>query len=262
MAQKRPRAKGNTCHASGGPFVPENRNGSNELHESRWGQIRLIRCLLGCFACVFFWASCVYAFRMGAITDLIMGPLDGESGALAQALRERDPDTLDLLIERYHYRLLRYLLSLTRSRETAEDIFQETWIRVLERGYQYNGRSRFDTWLFSIARHLVIDRLRREHPHASLETLFDLDEGRLPGSVDTVPGSAHDLVSRREAGEQVAAALEILPATHREALLLRYQEEMSLEEIAQVSSAPLSTVKSRIYRGLELLRETLDGERV
>ncbi len=200
---------------------------------------------------------------MGAITDLIMGPLDGESEALAQALRRRDPDTLDSLIERYHYRLLRYLQSLTRCRETAEDIFQETWLRVLERGHQYNGRSRFDTWLFAIARNLVIDRLRREHPQVSLDELLDADQGRPAHKIEAAgTASAQELISRKEEGELIAGALGTLPATQREALVLRYQEDLSLEEIARVSSAPVSTVKSRIYRGLEILRETLDGGRL
>ncbi len=198
---------------------------------------------------------------MSAITDLIMSSRLGEGKALALALRERDPDALDRLIERYHYRLYRYLLSLTRCRETAEDIFQETWIRVLERGYQYNGRSRFDTWLFAIARHLLIDRLRREQPGVSLEVLLDPDGAHAPAEFPAALESAPDRISRQEEGEWVAGALGELPASHREAIVLRYQEELPLEEIARISAAPLSTVKSRIYRGLELLRAALNRGR-
>ena len=91
-----------------------------------------------------------------------MTTLEGEGGALAQTLRDRDPDALDRLIERYHYRLFRYLQYLARNRETAEDVFQETWIRVLERGHQYNGKTKFETWLFTIARNLLIDRMRQK----------------------------------------------------------------------------------------------------
>ncbi len=192
-----------------------------------------------------------------------MGPMDGESEALVRALRKRDPDTLDRLIGQYHYRLFRYLLALTRCRETAEDIFQVTWLRVLEHGHQYNGRSKFDTWLFAIARHLVIDRLRREHPQVSLESVIDPDAERPAEGIEpAAAGSAPDRIAQREAGEWIARALADLPVLQREALVLRYQEDMSLEDIAQVASAPLSTVKSRIYRGLEMLRETLDKERV
>ena len=191
-----------------------------------------------------------------------MSSLEGESEALARTLRDRDPDALDLLIELYHYRLLRYLLYLTRNRETAEDIFQETWIRVLERGHQYNGKTKFETWLFAIARHLLIDRLRRERPRVSLESLLDPDD--FHPQVDFARSDAPlapALIAQKEEGDRLSAALERLPATCREAIMLRYQEDLSLEEIAAISSAPLSTVKSRIYRGLELLRESLNREK-
>ncbi len=192
-----------------------------------------------------------------------MRSLDEENEELARVLRERDPDALSLLIERYHYRLFRYLLSLTRSRETAEDIFQETWIRVLERGHQYNGRSRFESWLFAIARHLLIDRLRRERPRVSLESLLDPDDANQAGDMEAIAVEpAPDPIAMKEEEDWVAGALGSLPATYREALVLRYQEELPLEEIARISSAPLSTVKSRVYRGLELLREAMDRGRI
>src|ERR1700741_1397852 len=93
-----------------------------------------------------------------------------ENVEITRGLRRRDPELLDRLIERYQHRLLRYLVFLNGNRELAEDIFQETWIRVMERGKQYNGRSKFDTWLFAIARHLVIDWSRKKTA-TSLEAL-------------------------------------------------------------------------------------------
>src|SRR6185436_16613183 len=86
---------------------------------------------------------------------------DPEPQSIAIALRHRDPEFIDQLVSRFHYRLLRYLVYLTSRREQAEDLVQETWMRVLERAGQYNGRSRFEPWLFSIARNLAIDDLRR-----------------------------------------------------------------------------------------------------
>src|ERR1700682_1485143 len=80
-----------------------------------------------------------------------------EAKTIARGLQKRDPDLLDLLIEQYQYRLFRYLVYVTGNKERAEDFFQETWIRVLERGHQYDGKSKFEAWLFAIARHLVID---------------------------------------------------------------------------------------------------------
>jgi RNA polymerase sigma-70 factor (ECF subfamily) len=76
-------------------------------------------------------------------------PEDAKS--LARSLKQRDPELLDRLIELYQFRLFRYLLHLTANRERAEDFFQETWLRVLERGHQYDGKWKFEAWLFAIA---------------------------------------------------------------------------------------------------------------
>ena len=95
-----------------------------------------------------------------------------ESLAIAQGLKRQDVGLLDELIVRYQHRLLRYLLYLTSNREQAEDLFQEVWMRVLLRGGQFNGKARFDTWLFTVARNLVID-LRRKRTMSSLDEMFE-----------------------------------------------------------------------------------------
>src|SRR5580704_17726858 len=95
-----------------------------------------------------------------------------ESLAIASGLKHQEAGLLDELIVRYQHRLLRYLLYLTSSRELAEDLFQEVWMRVLVRGGQFNGKARFDTWLFTIARNLVID-YRRKRTMNSLDELID-----------------------------------------------------------------------------------------
>src|SRR6516225_7134143 len=95
-----------------------------------------------------------------------------ENLAIAAGLKHKEAGLLDELIVRYQHRLLRYLLFLTSSRELAEDLFQEVWMRVLMRGAQYDGKARFDTWLFTIARNLVID-YRRKRTLASLDELFE-----------------------------------------------------------------------------------------
>src|SRR5262244_2614114 len=103
---------------------------------------------------------------------LFAGLMTDDTSSLAAGLRRRDPDLLDRLIEQYQQRLYRYLVFLTGDRALAEDLFQETWIRVLERGHQYNAKSKFESWLFAIARHLVIDVSRRKKI-ASLDDLAD-----------------------------------------------------------------------------------------
>ena len=176
-----------------------------------------------------------------------------ENVEIARGLRRRDPELLDRLIERYQHRLLRYLVFLTGNRELSEDIFQETWIRVMERGKQYNGKAKFDTWLFAIARHLVIDWSRKKTT-TSLEALQEQYGNEHAFDVPSNEPSPFDAVSCREKRESVQAALGRLDGLHREVLVLRFHEELSLEEIAEVTGAPLSTVKSRLYRGLAALK--------
>jgi RNA polymerase sigma-70 factor (ECF subfamily) len=176
-----------------------------------------------------------------------------ENVEIARGLRRRDPELLDRLIERFQHRLLRYLVFLTGNRELAEDIFQETWIRVMERGKQYNGKSKFDTWLFAIARHLVIDWSRKKTT-TSLEALQEQYGNEHAFDVPANGPSPFDAVTSRENRETVQAALTQLDSLHREVLVLRFHEELSLEEIASVTGAPLSTVKSRLYRGLAALK--------
>src|ERR1700749_2065550 len=102
-----------------------------------------------------------------------------ENILIAQGLKRNDAGLLDELIVQYQHRLLRYLLYLTGNREQAEDLFQETWMRVLLRGAQYNGNARFDTWLFPIARNLVID-MRRKRTMLSLDEMSEGGEDERP----------------------------------------------------------------------------------
>jgi RNA polymerase sigma-70 factor, ECF subfamily len=190
---------------------------------------------------------------MGTASLTLTDQSQSENLRVAKGLKRHDPELIDQLIVQYQHRLLRYLLYLTGDREMAEDLFQETWMRVLIRGAQFNGNSRFDTWLFTIARNLVID-LRRKKTASSLEALCEGGDDDRPFEVPAEGPSPFDLYESRENGQRVAEALLSLEPLHREVLLLRFHEELSLEEIAVVTRAPLSTVKSRLYRGLAALK--------
>jgi len=183
-----------------------------------------------------------------------------ENAAIARGLKRQDPELLDRLIDEYQHRLMRYLMYLTGKREVAEDIFQETWVRVLLRGSQYNGKARFDTWMFTIARNLVID-LARKRTMASLDEMQAPGDDERPFEVVTEAPSPFDQFEFGEHSAEVAQVLLTLEPSHREVLTLRFHEEMSLEEIATVTRAPLSTVKSRLYRGLAGLKREIESLR-
>jgi RNA polymerase sigma-70 factor, ECF subfamily len=179
-----------------------------------------------------------------------------EAKSIARGLQKRDPDLLDRLIEQYQYRLYRYLIYVTGNKDRAEDFFQETWIRVLERGHQYDGKSKFEAWLFAIARHLVID-WQRSKKAQSLDALTDPEQEHPLQLVNESDPSPLQHVLSHETEENVQSSLQKIPAIYREVLVLRFHEELQIEEMAGVLSVPLSTVKSRLYRGLQALRGAL-----
>ncbi len=183
----------------------------------------------------------------------------GVEAEVAQ-LRRGDLDALDALLARYQNRLYRYLLRLVREPAVAEDLFQQTWLRVAEKIASYDPRRNFDAWLFTVARHLALDHLRRFAPESLDEPLAGGDSGA--SRAEMLP-SKHPLplesLLAQERTERLVGAMENMPLIYREVLALRFEEEMKLEEIAAVQSTPLSTVKSRLRRGLEFLRTAIEA---
>lgn len=180
-----------------------------------------------------------------------------ECEEISRGLRRRDPALLDRLIEQYQHRLFRFLVYLTRDRQMAEDLFQETWIRVLERGSQYSSKYKFETWLLSIARNLAIDQMRRKSPASFSE--LESDEDAPLDFADERTENIVQQMQRQQQDAQVASLLDHMPPLYREVLTLRFHEDMQLDEIARVLGTPLSTVKSRLHRGLEMLQKRLEA---
>ena len=171
-------------------------------------------------------------------------------------LRRSDPDALQATILRFQHRLYRYLLRFVADPEAAEDLFQQTWIRVMENIRRYDAARSFDAWLFTLAHNVAIDHLRRRRP-ASLDEVLPSGASRASGLVGREPDALEQALEWERA-KLVAAAMRDLPAIHREVLTLRFEEGLKLEQIAEVAQIPLSTVKSRLHRALEGLRTRLE----
>ena len=174
-------------------------------------------------------------------------------------LKHGDPDAVSELIGRYQHRLYRFLVRMVQDPAAAEDLFQQTWIRLLEKIGSYDARRNFDAWLFAIARNLAIDHLRWRRGIS----LDDVDDSGL-AMADRLTAGGRDALEQLldfERGVMLAAAIAELPAIHREVLTLRFEEGMKLEQIAEVAAIPLSTVKSRLHRALESLRVRVESGR-
>jgi len=171
--------------------------------------------------------------------------VESDTQRIALGLRQRDVAVLDTLVEQYQYRLVRYLVSLLGRRDGVDDFVQETWLRVLERGRSYDGHSRFEPWLFRVARNIALDAMRKR-PMLSL----DSNEDGVRSSPASGEPSPCKLAERTKDTERLAHSLQTLEPVNREALVLRFQENLSLQEISVIVGAHVSTVASRIYRGL------------
>jgi RNA polymerase sigma-70 factor (ECF subfamily) len=184
-------------------------------------------------------------------------PMESDTRQIARGLRQGDVVVLEALVEQYQYRIVRYLIYLLGRRDGVDDLVQEIWLRVLERGSSYDGQSRFEPWLFRIARNIVVDALRKRRMF-SLDS-HDDDNNVRPATASDEP-SPFALAARTEDADRLARSLQALEPVYREALLLRFQEDLSLQEISAIVGAPVSTVASRIYKGLATLRPQFEGE--
>jgi RNA polymerase sigma-70 factor (ECF subfamily) len=166
--------------------------------------------------------------------------------ALLDACRRGDPDALSRLVEEQYDPLYRFLWRLTGSSDLAAELTQEAFVRALERLPSFAGRSRFSTWLHSIALNLWKDHCRKQ-PRESVCTLEAEGVGGEP--------EALALLERSE----VRRAVQRLPEAQRVAILLFYFEELSHREIAQICGCPVGTIGTRHFHGLRTLRRLLGG---
>jgi RNA polymerase sigma-70 factor, ECF subfamily len=168
----------------------------------------------------------------------------------AARLRRGDTAGLAGLMGRHQDRLFRYLLRLLGDETVAEDAFQQTWLQVAERIGRYDDARPFGPWLFTVARNLALDHLRRRRP----ESLDAVDEPEAPGGPEGDP-LAHAVA--RQQGVRLADAVAGLAPLDREVLSLRFEEDLALPQLAETLGVPLPTAKARLYRALTRLRGRL-----
>jgi RNA polymerase sigma-70 factor (ECF subfamily) len=176
---------------------------------------------------------------------------------LLTAVRAGDTRSLGVLVARWEQPLFRFVYRLLSDPEDARDVCQETFLRVLDKAHRFRPGSRFSTWMYQIALNLCRDRARRRRRWSRL-----VAEGRdLPERSAAPPpsddGDPEALAERRERSGALRAALADIPAEQREVLVLKEFHGLKFREIAEILGCPESTVKSRMYYGLNGLRAAL-----
>jgi RNA polymerase sigma-70 factor, ECF subfamily len=181
---------------------------------------------------------------------------------LIGSARRGEGESIARLVERYSSRLHRYLTCLVGEPALAEDILQDTWLSVMDRLDRFDPARPFAVWLFRVAHNRAIDVLRKQSRQGLLVGAQENEEGETRDPFEQMPDrgpSALEQMAASELRAKVEAAFADLPPHYREVLTLRFHEELRFEEIAQVLGAPLSTVKTRVQRGLQLLRHRAEA---
>jgi len=181
---------------------------------------------------------------------------------LAARAREGREAAFRELVRRYERPVFSLIFRMVRDRETAEDLSQETFIKVLNHIDRYRPEFKFSSWLFKIANNLTIDHLRKRQlktisidgsPHAA--TAAEVEASSF--DVEARGESALEEMESRELGGAIEKAIAKLRPEYRACILLRHVEERSYEEIAATLDLPLGTVKTYIHRARHELREYL-----
>lgn len=200
-------------------------------------------------------------------TGMSAGGADESSDeALIARLQAGDPAALRLLIERYRGPLYGYLARLLPTAEDAEDLFQETFLRVLRHAERFERGRTFRPWVYAIATNLVRNahRARSYREAVPLDRPAGEDGERGASLADLLPGRTRlpgEAAERAEAAEAVRRAVRALPDKGREALVLYYFQGLSYEEVAGTLAIPLGTVKSRIHNAMAKLAQALGAHR-
>ncbi|WP_458072409.1 RNA polymerase sigma factor [Rhodanobacter sp. BL-MT-08] len=172
---------------------------------------------------------------------------------LMLAYARGDLAAFESLYARHRGTLYRYLLRSLRDPYRTDELFQETWSRVINARASYQAQAKFSTWLLQIAHNLMVDSLRRQKPMA----VGDEAEAALSQVAMPEREQPEHALSDFERRRNLQLAIDRLPDEQREVILLRLEQELSLEEIAIVTGAGRETVKSRLRYAMNRLREVL-----
>lgn len=176
---------------------------------------------------------------------------------LMSLLQEGEGDAFEMLEKRHSRRIYNFLFKYTRDRQLTEDLVQETFLRVYKSRYSYRRIAKFTTWLYTIAGNLA----RTEYRKRTRVTLLSLhSNGALSEYEVEIPDESHvpdvqaDLTIEHE---RVQRAIDHLPDIFREVVVLRGVQDLTYDEIQEITGIPLGTIKSRIHRGRSLLERML-----
>jgi RNA polymerase sigma-70 factor (ECF subfamily) len=167
-------------------------------------------------------------------------------------------ESFEELVRRYQRPIVGYVFRMLGDYDSALDVTQEVFIKVYNSLHRYSSDYKFSTWLYRIAHNATIDHLRRNSTNTqSIET--ESADGAYQLQIESRDPSPEKDRERKEWRVEIEAVVKRLPTAYRELILLRHSQDLSYDEIAEVTGLPLGTVKNRLFRAREMMREIFIG---
>lgn len=174
--------------------------------------------------------------------DLIVKAIDGREEGFEE------------LVRRYQRPIVGYIYRMLSDYDASLDVSQEVFIKVYKSLDKYSSEYKFSTWLYRIAHNATIDHIRRNSQNLqSLET--ESDDGAYQMQLESSLPTPEQNQERKEWKSEIESVVKCLPSAYRQLILLRHTQELSYDEIAEVTNLPLGTVKNRLFRAREMMRE-------
>ena len=186
-------------------------------------------------------------------TPIALANALADSELVQSTLAGRDSG-FEELVRRYQRPIAAYVYRMVGDYDAALDLTQEVFIKVYASLSRYRPEFKFSTWIYKIAHNAAIDHLRR---HATREAVASSETDRAETAVESRSLSPEQESERTERCSEIETVVQMLPAPYRELILLRHSQDLSYEEIAEVTGLPLGTVKNRLFRAREAMREHL-----
>jgi len=167
-------------------------------------------------------------------------------------------ESFEELVRRYQRPIVGYVFRMLGDYDSALDVTQEVFIKVYNSLHRYSSDYKFSTWLYRIAHNATIDHIRRNSANTqSIET--ETPDGAYQLQIESRDPSPEVVRERKEWKVEIEAVVKRLPTAYRELILLRHSQDLSYDEIAEVTGLPLGTVKNRLFRAREMMREIFIG---
>jgi RNA polymerase sigma-70 factor, ECF subfamily len=192
---------------------------------------------------------------MSAVISIAKSGVLADSELVQSALAGRET-SFEELVRRYQRPIAAYVYRMVGDYDAALDLTQEVFIKVYNSLTRYRAEFKFSTWIYKIAHNAAIDHLRR-HTVREQSLTIGIDGERREISIESGRLTPEQESERKEQRSEIESVVQLLPAAYRELIVLRHSQDLSYDEIAEVTGLPLGTVKNRLFRAREAMRDHL-----